>query len=214
MPSPIGHAMAGLAVAWFADLLPSRYRLNRALKSEPFRTPIGGLAIACGILAAVPDADLLLRHCHRMWTHSIGFSIATGSVAAFIARRKRLPAVPVAVICGIASATHVLMDWLGKDTRPPYGIMALWPFTSRFYISGVDLFLELSRRYHLPHEFILGNLISVAAEIVVMAPILALAWWLRVRHLEQFREKAIGRGLTASLETRSETETRIGRRHR
>jgi len=57
--------------------------------------------------------------------------------------------------------------------------MALWPFSSRFYLSGANIFLEVSRRYWKPDEFIVGNFKAVGWEIVVLAPIVALAYWVR-----------------------------------
>ena len=76
-----------------------------------------------------------------------------------------------------AYGTHILLDWLGKDTAPPFGLPALWPFSSRYYISGADLFMEISRRYWKPDEFIVGNLKAVGWEMLVLGPIAALAWW-------------------------------------
>ena len=53
MPSPIGHALAGVAVAWTADLIPG----DRAWRTAPDRSTWyqragGDLTLACAVLGA------------------------------------------------------------------------------------------------------------------------------------------------------------------
>ena len=177
MPSPIGHALAGLATAWIStgaaarrtDPLPPTTRLQ--------------LTIACVAAAVAPDIDLLF-HAHRSYSHSVGAAAIAG-VIAWLAAHARGPggagrhAVTIGITVGFAYATHILLDWLGRDTATPLGVMALWPFSSRFYLSGADLFTGISRRYWRPNEFIYGNLRSVARELVVLAPAVAAAAWFR-----------------------------------
>jgi hypothetical protein len=55
-------------------------------------------------------------------------------------------------------------------------LAVLLPFSSEYYISGYDIFWEVSRRYWAPGEFILGNLGAVAWEFALLTPLLALAW--------------------------------------
>ena len=64
-----------------------------------------------------------------------------------------------------AYASHLALDWTSKDTSLPSGLTALWPFTSRYYKSGLDLFGEISRRYWLPDEFIIGNVKAAMWEL-------------------------------------------------
>jgi hypothetical protein len=135
------------------------------------------LPIACGVVAMVPDVDLLITS-HRTFTHSIGAVLVVGIATWLILRRS-----PYATgwIFAIAAAygSHLLLDWLGKDSSRPIGLTVLWPFSSRFYISGLDLFREVSRRYWNFDEFVLGNLNTLGWEFVVLAPVAALAWTLR-----------------------------------
>ena len=160
MPTPVGHALAGLATAWFSRRRPSRL-----------------LLAACVGAAVAPDLDILIHH-HRTYTHSVGAVIVVGVVAWGIARKKSpQAAAALAVTVAAAYGTHILLDWLGKDTAPPFGLEALWPFSSRYYVSGADLFMEISRRYWKPGEFIVGNLRAVGWEILVLGPIVALAYW-------------------------------------
>src|SRR5438105_1806567 len=134
MPTPIGHALGGLATGWF-----SPYRKSRVAVA------------ACVIAAVAPDLDILV-HTHRMYTHSVGAVIVVGTLAWGVARltpRRRSSRAwrPLSFSLTIAAAygTHILLDWLGKDTAPPFGLMAMWPFSSRFYISGANVFMEISR---------------------------------------------------------------------
>src|SRR3954468_22658045 len=58
MPSPIGHALAGLAVGWAV--------------AAPGASPRRAAApMLCAAIAAAPDLDLLLG-IHRMYFHSLG----------------------------------------------------------------------------------------------------------------------------------------------
>jgi hypothetical protein len=75
-----------------------------------------------------------------------------------------------------AYSSHLLLDWLGKDSSTPPGLMALWPLGAAFYISGLDLFGEVSRRYWNADEFIIGNMRAVAWEVLLLGPVTVAAW--------------------------------------
>jgi membrane-bound metal-dependent hydrolase YbcI (DUF457 family) len=188
MPTPVGHALAGLATAWF-----SRSVAGTKVRPPPaFGTK---LAVACILAAVAPDVDILV-HSHRTYTHSLGAVIVVGvvvwSIQLLTARLKPRATgyggpLSVALTVAAAYGTHILLDLLGKDTAPPFGLTALWPFSSRFYVSGADLFMEISRRYWKPDEFILGNLKAGAWELLVIGPVAAVAWFLAKRNSEKRR---------------------------
>lgn len=168
MPTPVGHALGGLAVAWFAEAAARKPLLARRV------------AVACAIVAVLPDLDILVDS-HRTCTHSIGATAIAGAVA-WLVLRGRTPFAPrTAATIAAAYASHLLLDWMGMDSSIPPGMMALWPFSSRFYISGIDFFGEVSRRYWKPDEFIFGNLSVAVREVLVLGPIAAIAWWLEAR---------------------------------
>jgi membrane-bound metal-dependent hydrolase YbcI (DUF457 family) len=171
MPTPFGHALAGLATGWFAEAIA---------KTDGRRPAFGPLTIACVAAAAAPDVDILFRS-HRTYAHSVGAACLAGVVAWLIARRRSQRPVVVAFAVALAYGSHLLLDWLARDSAAPYGLMVLWPFSSRFYISGAGLFLEVSRRYWKPEEFIVGNFKAVGWESLLLAPIVAVAWWMRRR---------------------------------
>ena len=69
----------------------------------------------------------------------------------------------------LAWASHVLLDWLSNDTRPPLGVMALWPFTRDYYKASLEIFPPVSRRYW-ESRFWIYNLRAVVAELVILGP--------------------------------------------
>ena len=73
MPSPVGHALGGLAAAFVVDALARRPRLT---------LPLLGAAVA---FALSPDLDLLAGS-HRTYTHSLG-AVAIVAVACWLALR-------------------------------------------------------------------------------------------------------------------------------
>lgn len=157
MPSPVGHALGGLIVA---------YSLGTPGTVRTLRT----LALSA---AVAPDLDFLWGR-HNMETHSLGAAIAAGLVVLAWKRDGRLA---LAVV--IAWASHVLFDWLGSDTTPPLGVMALWPFSSGYYFSNAFFFEAISRRYWLDN-FITHNVWAVTQELLILGPVLAaVAVWRR-----------------------------------
>jgi membrane-bound metal-dependent hydrolase YbcI (DUF457 family) len=151
MPSPIGHALGGIAAGWGTG---GRQNLQ-----------------AAAVLAAVaiaPDLDLAFGS-HREISHSIGAAAAAGLVALVATRSPRW-----ALAIALAWGSHVLLDWLSNDTRPPVGVMALWPFSGDHYKAPIEIFPPVSRRYW-ESRFWIYNLRAVAVEVIVLAPITWLA---------------------------------------
>jgi membrane-bound metal-dependent hydrolase YbcI (DUF457 family) len=137
--------------------------------------------MAYAVIATLPDVDLVV-HRHSRETHSLGIALLVGA-AAWIVARKRVPdAARIAVAFGMAYASHVLLDWLGDDTAPPLGIMALWPLTSQFYLAPVHVFGGISRRYWL-WEAWTGNATAAAREVLILVPVTAAVVWWRCRAL-------------------------------
>ena len=129
-----------------------------------------------GALGAAPDLDLLAR-AHSTYTHSVGAAAIVAALA-YVLRGSR-PA-RWAIACGLATASHVLLDWLGSDTTPPIGIMALWPISPEFYQSPFCVFPAVSRQ--VGHwSFVSVNTGAVVWEIVILVPLAILVGWWRDR---------------------------------
>jgi len=165
MPSPLGHALGGIAAGWM--IAPPREPSTRALVRS------GALFAA---IAMFPDIDLLFNW-HQGPTHSLGAAAIAGLAVGAVTRRPRLGA---AAACAYAS--HVLFDWLGADTMPPFGVMALWPFSHEHYLSRLDVFAGVLRIYK--PGFWAYNIKAVARELLILVPL----FWL------VYRTRARGRG--------------------
>ncbi len=174
MPSPIAHALAGVAAGWLCD--PPRAPGRRLLGAH------AGLFAAAGMAA---DLDLLVG-AHSGPTHGLGAAVMAGIVVLVVGRSRRargrqdIVAGRLAVAVAAAYGTHTLLDWLGTDSSPPIGIMALWPLNRGYFESGLHLFMAISRRYWLP-EFWGHNLRALARELLVLLPVVGLIVWLRPR---------------------------------
>jgi inner membrane protein len=166
--------LAGMAAGW---LVRGAGRSSAGVTPPPIDMLKAAAPFA--LLAAAPDLDLL-ADAHSTYTHSIGAALITG-IAALVLTRGQWA---VAIAAAAAVGTHTLLDWLGNDTTPPIGIMALWPWSSDFYQSQLHVFRAVSRRYWQP-GFYLANTWTVVREIAILTPVAAGACWFamhRVAH--------------------------------
>jgi len=162
MPSPVGHALGGIAAGWYAA--PGRDRVTAAVLA---------------VVAIAPDLDLVFG-AHREASHSVGAAAIAGVVAALLVRRDR---VRWGAAVALAWLSHVLLDWLSNDTRPPIGVMALWPITRDYYKAAIEIFPPVSRRYW-ESRFWPYNLRALVTEVVILGPIAALVVWRSWRSLK------------------------------
>ena len=155
MPSPIGHALAGL----IAGSLVSLPRQDRARRIAAYA--------AAGMAA---DLDLLVG-AHSGPSHGVGAALIVGAVTWAILRSAHTHRSAIAACAiALAYASHTLLDWLGTDSSPPIGIMALWPFSNRYFESPWHVFMAISRRYWLP-EFWTFNLLALGRELLILVPL-------------------------------------------
>jgi membrane-bound metal-dependent hydrolase YbcI (DUF457 family) len=183
MPSPIGHALGGIAVAWAADLVPG----DRAWRTAPNTASLylragNGFTLLCAGLGAAPDLDLAFV-AHRTATHSIAAAVVVGLCAAAVAATTGRPVTRIALMCAGAYASHLLMDWLGVDRYPPRGIQLLWPINNEWYISNADIFRQTARLRIFTRGPMLTNARAILQEIAVLGPTLAVLWLVRVKAL-------------------------------
>ena len=179
MPSPAGHLLAGVAIAWAAESFrPLRPRAQENGSGFGAARAITPLVLACAALALAPDFDILLAS-HRTYTHSLAAVAIAAIACGAIGRALGAPSLATGLTCGLAVGSHIMLDWLGRDISTPRGLMALWPLSASYLYSGIDLFADISRRYWKPEEFILKNAVSIAREVAILAPPAALAWLLR-----------------------------------
>jgi membrane-bound metal-dependent hydrolase YbcI (DUF457 family) len=88
-------------------------------------------------------------------THRNG--VGVGSVASFIV------------------LSHLLLDFLTKDTGPPFGMPLFWPASKTYFISPVTPFLDVTKASSndkfLSSLFCFHNLRTVFSELAVFGPL-------------------------------------------
>jgi len=175
VPSPVGHALAGLTV----HVLASR-------RAEDLLSP--GRAILTVTAALLPDIDLAFRFVdgrnhHGNETHSIGAAMAAAFVVWAVSRVRHVPRAGVlAAATGAAWLSHVVLDFLNRDTHPPIGILALWPLSSAYFKIPWPLFLDIGRT--LEWSTVRHDALAALWECVVLVPLTWAAWRFRLRRLQ------------------------------
>jgi membrane-bound metal-dependent hydrolase YbcI (DUF457 family) len=180
MPSPFGHALAGLAIGAVAT--PAS-----ASASGPFKH-LYTVPLLAATVAALPDADLVMPYFHRMATHSVTGTaaviiltmIVTGQVTGRVSWR-------LVLTLGAAHASHLLLDWLGADPGTLSGLQIFWPFSHAFYISGWDLFPPTERRLFGNPNALAINTRAFFAELTMLGPIAGAAWFVMRRRRSRDR---------------------------
>lgn len=186
MPTPVGHSLFGLAV----------YMIK---KGEPLDAKdIGGVAIYAS-LSNLPDIDLApitiygfkaVSMFHQQYTHNLGFAVISSLFVACIATcffRKRF--VSVFPLFFFLVYSHILLDCMGHDTNPPYGVQLFWPLSDDNFLSPISLFIGVAKAS--PGElFSLWNFVAVLIELVVFLPVIGVVHTINSRqHSNQEYEK-------------------------
>ena len=164
MPSPLGHALAGIGTGLLVHGPQPGTPGGRGWLDRP-----GGQALFFAAIACAPDLDLLVGN-HNGATHSIGSAVLVGLAVLAWTRRPRL-----ALAAAAAYGSHVLLDWFNQDDSPPIGVMALWPFSREHFLSPWPLLPPVSRRYWLP-GFVWQTLKVALLELAVFGTFAAVIW--------------------------------------
>ena len=167
MPSPIGHALGGIAAGWLVQPRPP----------EPWSRRGRVLTTAFAALGMAADLDLFVG-AHRGPSHSVGATAVIGLLA-WAALRRSPTATRLALAAAAAYGSHVLLDWLGGDSSPPAGLLALWPLSHAYYQAPWPVFLAVSRRIHQPQLFWTPNILALARELLILLPAVTLAGYAR-----------------------------------
>jgi membrane-bound metal-dependent hydrolase YbcI (DUF457 family) len=187
MPTPVGHSLAGIAVA-LAGQRGQRHRDFRGFLASP-------TTVLCVGLATLPDVDLLVPEFHRTATHSVTVTAVVAFVAAVMTARPtsgtsgamdflRRIAWSAVVMFAAAHASHLLLDWLNCDTSEQPGIQALWPLSDRWFSSGWCVFPAEERRQIFTVAAMVRNLTVLGWELGILGPPVVALWWLRQRRRE------------------------------
>lgn len=179
MPSPLGHALAGLVLA--AALAPRGRGLPAVLLAVG-ASLAPDLDFVPGLLAGDPG-----RY-HHGASHSVGAALAAAAVGGALAAPPlgratglvALGAGRAALLCGLAVLAHVTLDTLAVDTSPPYGVALFWPLDGAYRISPWTPFADIQREQTDAAAFFrtlpsLHNLRAVLVEAALIGPVLLLA---------------------------------------
>lgn len=147
MALPIAHAAAGYLV----------HRASR-VSSSARRRPGGDRPLVDWRRAALfmfignlPDLDFLVGFVvgkpgmfHRGLSHTVlaavVFGVAVGAWQQWHGRERLGPA---ALAFGAAYLSHLVLDFVTIDHRPPFGGQFFWPLSAEYYISPVTIFSEI-----------------------------------------------------------------------
>lgn len=174
MASPLGHGLSGLI-------------LHLATASDQGQLLSRRRALGFVVLATAADLDLLVwfvdgRSHHHGPSHSVGFAVAVGVAIWLWGRWRRWPrAARTGCLAGVAWSLHGLVDFVSRDTNPPFGPMGLWPFSQQYWISPAILFLDTART--LSWAAAEKNSLAMAWEVLLITPFLLGLWALQRRRL-------------------------------
>jgi membrane-bound metal-dependent hydrolase YbcI (DUF457 family) len=173
----IGHSLAG-CVALAA---------TRRQRSFP-------VLVAVIVLANAPDLDFLPGLIvgmpalyHHGITHSLGAATIAAVAGALALCRLGVPFGAGLRIAFIAYGSHLALDLVGPDIRPPSGIPLFWPLSDALFLSPVTLLPGVHhavRADAATADWLRGilvgrNVAAIAIETFLFAPIA----WLAVRRL-------------------------------
>ncbi len=173
MCTPVGHSLLGAAVGFTRD--------TRFYKKA-------GFWIFVLFFANLPDMDYLFgifsgnpNLYHRYWMHSLGFVLLCGILVLILSRlfMKRWE-VKWSLFSVFLMLSHLLIDYLGKDSSIPSGIQLFWPVSSQFVIAPVTIFREVSKSSSsdgfIQSLFCMYNLWTIIQEFVILGPLVGLAF--------------------------------------
>ena len=162
MPTPLGHAIGAVACGWLIAGTGGDRRTNIRR------------ALVLATVGMAPDLDLLIDR-HSAETHSLGAAVAVATVAAVMRWPVAEGRLRIWCAVALAWASHPLLDALGRDGSAPFGVMLWWPLSHEHFMSSVSVFDPISRRWWLP-GFVSHNLAAVRRELLILAPVLLMAW--------------------------------------
>ena len=196
MATPIGHALAGYAVY--------------CAGSTTARAGNCSLLWWCLFLAVSPDLDFLpgiwkgqpALH-HQGISHSFGFAIFVGLVAAMALHRKGGTFWAYWGLCVLAYSSHLVMDLFAPDLRPPYGIPLFWPLSDIPYLAPFQIFLGVrhaGQTTATTSEWVSGvldlyNVGAIGIEVFVIIPMVILVKRWRRRKIPGAGDSVTQRGL-------------------
>ncbi len=173
MPSPVAHSLAGAALylAW-----------------SPARRPLAHwrTALLCVAGASAADLDFVAglavgdwNRFHQGASHSLAVALALGFVLAWLPLRSLGGWGRRWALFTALAVSHLALDLVTRDAKPPYGIPLLWPFSSLYVDTFFDLFPNMQRG-SLTVIFSAWNGRALVTEGLLLGPVLVAVAWYRL----------------------------------
>ena len=174
MSSPFGHSLAGYVI--------SSYK-SKTLKPQNIK-----LLFFYIFIANAPDLDFLPglivgkpNLYHHGISHSLGAGILFSLILAFIINRKYHQSIRSNFFLFFSLySSHLFLDYLSFDSRPPLGIPLFWPLSNKYYMFPLLPGVKHSALDHatigefLGEIFSIHNLYVISLEFIVMIPFILL----------------------------------------
>ncbi|HEY6000169.1 MAG TPA: metal-dependent hydrolase [bacterium] len=165
MPTPVAHAAAGAGVALIAS------RWLPAARALP-------VVAAAALAANLPDLDYLalvggraaMERFHQGPAHSLAF-IAAATLPLTLVLRRRLGLAWAWALLACAGLTHLLLDLVVLDEKPPVGFPFFWPLSDARFHAPFAVFPGIDR----VHVLSMRNLRELLVELALGIPFLLLA---------------------------------------
>ena len=177
MATPIGHALGGIIV----------YATDRKRQFDI------KLFILTLVFAVLPDIDFLFGFVvgkpnlyHHGFTHSFVFVICIGVASAWLLRIKDRQLFRLYALMFVgAGVSHLIFDLMTVDGTAPFGAPVLWPFTNKYFIFPLQIFMDVHRAADSA-RFIISlfnphNLKTVIREIYMLVPVIVIMLFVKKR---------------------------------
>lgn len=177
MPLPVAHGMAGISIYFWGEKIT--FFKNRIFTVLFF-----------AFIACLPDADFIPgwfqgnpNLYHPIWSHTLGAALLVSLLFAGLFARKNGHFVQYFVILFSLYYSHIILDFFNDDTRAPFGIMALWPFSSSYFLSPFPLFDSVQKSSNsstfVASVLSMPNFLAAAKEFFVMVPVVVFSAFLK-----------------------------------
>lgn len=166
---PAGHSLSGLT------LYMGYITLTRK------KPRIGEMALVT-VFSNAPDFDLIsaiwagfshANRLHHSYTHTLGFAVVCGLIAALITlRTNRSRMLWMFSLVASSVMVHLVGDYFTRDTSFPHGLMLFWPLYPE-YIIGPSLFLDIHKASFI-NLFSAANFKATIHESLAFTPLLSI----------------------------------------
>ena len=172
MPSPVAHSLAGIALG--------------ETKDNTFTTKDRFLFYTLAIFFALfPDLDFIPGYFrgnpnlyHHGISHSIGFGVMVALLFGWTFSKFLHSTWKGVLFVFLLYLSHLLLDYLTVDTRPPIGEPLFWPLWDRYIISPVLIFSDVQKTSDsgtfFRSLFVMHNLLGMVKEFFILLPFVLL----------------------------------------